>query len=105
MSIYTLNPYKKGSNYLMPGPTMNTEEYIRDTCSLSLGESLATDENGNTVHRYRLYSKDYMRFTDTLDYDISCPQCHSQLRLCGLPVDANTHGLYKCRACDERSKR
>lgn len=105
MSVYTLHPYKKGGNYLMPGATMNTEEYVRDTYSLSLVESLVEDEDGDTVHRYRLYSKDYMRFTDTLDYDIGCPRCQSSLRLCGLPVDANTHGLYKCRACDERSKR
>lgn len=105
MSTYVLNAYKKGGNYLIPTATMNTEEYVRESHGLSLGESLVKDKDGVTVHRYRLFSKDYTRFTDTLDYDIQCPHCRNTLRLCGMPVDANTHGLYKCRTCDNERRR
>ena len=34
-----------------------------------------------------------------------CPQCHDKLRLCGLPLDSVTHGLYKCTSCDKRVER
>ena len=55
--------------------------------------------------RYRLRTCDPTRFVETLDYDIECPHCHDQLRLCGMAVDAMTHGLYRCKRCDDEAER
>ena len=101
MKAYPLSAYKKGGHYLIPQNTFNTDEYDREHNCLCLREIIENDGYGRTQARYRLYSRDYMRFTDTLEYDIQCPRCGSTLRLCGLPLDANNHGLYKCRNCSK----
>lgn len=101
MKTYPLNAYKKGGHYLIPQNTVNTDEYLREHNDLCLREIIESDEYGHTQAKYRLYSRDYMRFTDTLEYDIQCPRCRSTLRLCGMPVDANNHGLYKCPNCNK----
>ena len=106
MKTYPLLAYKKGGTYLIPTSTWNTDEYLREHNDLCLQEHLVNDGHGNMQRRYRLFSRNYMRFADTLEYDIKCPHCNNKLRLCGNPVDANYHGLYKCRVCDnERSAR
>ena len=68
-------------------------------------EYLTKDDRRKVYYRYRLRTCDPTRFTDTLEYDLKCPHCNGDLRLCGLPLDATTHGLYKCRRCDEATER
>ena len=63
------------------------------------------DNDGKLYRRYRLRTCDPTRFVETLDYDIECPHCHDQLRLCGMAVDAMTHGLYRCKRCDDEAER
>ncbi|MBR3473949.1 MAG: hypothetical protein IKH34_02655 [Oscillospiraceae bacterium] len=68
---------------------------------MSLLEHVVDGSDGHHKYRYRLHTKEPTRFEDTLEYDIGCPRCTSQLRLCGRPLDAYDHGLYKCQVCDK----
>ena len=70
-----------------------------------LPEHIFGNEDGKLYRRYRLRTCDPTRFVETLDYDIECPHCHDQLRLCGMAVDAMTHGLYRCKRCDDEAER
>ena len=99
MNAYPLIVPEKGK-YLAPVSTSNTADYVKETRDMSLIEHVVDDGNGHHKHRYRLHTKEPTRFEDTLEYDIGCPQCTSQLRLCGRPLDAYDHGLYKCPVCD-----
>ena len=105
MSSFTFYTYKKGSNTLFPKNASRTEEYLADHERIFMTDHLVKDDRGRTYFRYRLKSRDPMRFTDTLEYDIKCPRCQGDLRLCGMPLDSTTHGLYKCRRCDEKKER
>ena len=105
MNNYRLIAYKKGGKYMIPNNAWRTEEYLEQHCSLFMTEHLVKGDWGRTYHRYRLRTCEPTRFTDTLEYDIECPVCHDRLRLCGLPLDSTTHGLYKCRHCDKEAER
>lgn len=105
MNNYTLSAYKKGGSYLIPINTWKTEEYLAEHERRFMTEYLVKDERGRTYHRYRLRTCEPTRFADTLEHDIECPYCRDKLRLCGLPLDSTTHGLYKCRRCDEKAER
>ena len=105
MENYTLSAYKKGGHYLIPKNAWKTEEYMAEHEKLFLTDYLVKGNWDRTYHRYRLRTCEPTRFTDTLEYDIECPQCHDKLRLCGLPLDSTTHGLYKCTSCDKRVER
>ena len=98
---HPLTAFKKGGKYLICGSTLNTDEYVRETYSLSLNEYLVNDGHNNYIRRYRLYSRDPMSVEDSMEYDIECPHCHSVLRICGETIDSHNHGLYKCRACEK----
>lgn len=101
MSNYTLVNFKD-RNYLRPKHSWQTQDYLAEHETLFMTEHFI--ENGcKHYSRYRVRSCEPIRFTDTLEYDIECPHCHDKLRLCGLPVDSTTHGLYKCRRCDEET--
>lgn len=101
MKTYPLYPFKKNGRFLQPGNSANTDEYIRDTNEFSLIEFLIDEGLGKISRRYRLYTRNDMSLSDSLEYDISCPHCGSSLRVCGNQIDSNTHALYKCRHCDE----
>lgn len=104
MSSYSLHPYIKGGHFLLSRHEFIVEESMPDHFSVYMTDSLVKD--GSAIYfRYRLHTSDVMRFTDTLEYDIQCPRCSDKLRLCGMPADAYTHGLYKCPTCDEREER
>jgi len=100
MNAYPLIVPEKGK-YLAPVSTSNTADYVRETRDMSLIEHVVDDGNGHHKYRYRLHTKEPTRFEDTLEYDIGCPRCTSQLRFCGRPLDAYDHGLYKCPVCDK----
>ena len=100
MNAYPLIVPEKGK-YLAPVSTSNTADYVKETRDMSLLEHVVDDGNGHHKYRYRLLTKEPTRFEDTLEYDIGCPRCTSQLRLCGRPLDAYDHGLYKCPVCDK----
>lgn len=104
MRNYTFYNYKGGKT-LFPKNDWLTEEYLAEHEKIFMTEYLAKDERRKIYHRYRLRTCDPTRFTDTLEYDLKCPHCSGDLRLCGLPLDATTHGLYKCRRCDEATER
>lgn len=105
MSSFTFYTYNKGAKVLFPKDAMRTEEYLAEHERLFMTDHLAKDDRGKNYFRYRLKSCEPMRFTDTLEYDIKCPRCHGDLRLCGMPLDSMTHGLYKCRRCDKEIER
>jgi len=105
MKTYPLFAFKSGGRYLTAGSTSSTDEYIRETNELSLIEYLVDEGFGKTARRYRLFTRTPMSFADSLEYDIACPHCSSQLRLCGNQIDSTTHGLYKCRHCDEEGRK
>ena len=100
MSNYSLFTCENGGKYLIPKEEMLTDEAMPLHHKLYLSETLIKDGD-HSCYRYRLCSADMTRFVDTLEYGVECPRCHGRLRLCGMPVDAYTHGLYKCRHCDE----
>lgn len=104
MKAYTLIGSSKGK-YLVPQDNFNTVDFVTEHSELSLIENLVDDGKGNKVHRYRLHSREPMSYSESLEFDISCPHCQDNLRVCGDRVDVHNHGLYKCRSCDERSKR
>lgn len=104
MKCYTLHNYK-GGNYLQPNEAFKTEEYLSEHESRFLSEYLVEGNHGRFYSRYRFRTCEPTRFADTLEYNIRCPHCQDKLRLCGLPVDSLTHGLYKCRRCDEEKER
>ncbi len=104
MKTYPLYLYERGGKYLRPGNTGNTDEYIRNANELSLIEFLADEGCGRMSRRYRLYTRTPMSFSGSLEYDIACPHCGSQLRVCGNYIDAHTHALYKCRNCDDERR-
>lgn len=105
MKAYPLNAYKKGGTYLIPAHTSNTDEFVRDTNSVSLIEYLVDEGYGKLSRRYRLYTRQPMSFADSLEYDIVCPHCGNKLRVCGNQIDSHAHGLYKCRNCDDERSR
>lgn len=104
MRNYTFYNYKGGKT-LFPKNDWLTEEYLAEHEKIFMTEYLTKDDRRKVYHRYRLRTCDPTRFTDTLEYDLKCPHCNGNLRLCGLPLDATTHGLYKCRHCDEATER
>ena len=104
MRNYTFYNYKGGKT-LFPKNDCLTEAYLAEHEKIFMTEYLANDDWRKVYHRYRLRTCDPTRFTDTLEYDLKCPHCNGDLRLCGLPLDATTHGLYKCRRCDEATER
>lgn len=64
------------------------------------------DNDGKLYRRYRLRTCDPTRFVETLDYDIECPHCHGiSFASAGMAVDAMTHGLYRCKRCDDEAER
>jgi ribosomal protein L37AE/L43A len=101
MVSYTFTNYN-GGKLLIPKNAMLTEEYLMDHGRLFMTEIPVKDDWGRTYRRYRLKSGEAMRFSNTLEYDIECPNCHDKMRICDLPMDRHTHGLYKCRRCDEK---
>ena len=103
MSNYTFVKYP-GGNYLLSKECWKTEDYLAENADLFMCEHLVKDR-GRLYSRYRVRSCKPMRFTDTLEYDIECPHCHDKLRLCGMPVDSTNHGLYKCRRCDDETRK
>ena len=104
MANYSLFAFKKGGKYLMSKEEMVSDEYMPERFPMYLTDSIVKEDD-HIMFRYRLRPADMVRFTDTLEFDIECPKCHDKMRLCGLPVDAYTHGLYKCRRCDAEAKR
>ena len=105
MNNYTLTAYKKGGTYLIPMNAWKTEEYLAEHEPRFMTEYLAKGDWGRNYRRYRLRTCEPTWFADTLEYDIECPYCRDKLRLCGLPLDSTTHGLYKCKSCDKREDR
>ena len=95
----------KGGKTLFPKNDWLTEAHLAEHEKIFMTEYLANDDRRKVYHRYRLRTCDPTRFTETLEYDLKCPHCNGDLRLCGLPLDATTHGLYKCRRCDEATER
>ncbi len=93
MTNYTFVNYKNTKS-LIPKEIRLAEEHLSETEPLFMTEHLV-DNDGKLYRRYRLRTCDPPRFVETLDYDIECPRCHNQLRLCGMAVDAMTHGLYR----------
>ena len=104
MRNYTFSTYKGGKT-LFPQDAWKVEEYLAEHERRFMTEYYVKDDRGRTYSRYRFRTCDPTRFADTLEYDIECPHCHDKLRLCGLPLDSVTHGLYKCRRCDEKVER
>ena len=104
MRNYTLIAYK-GGNYLLPREAFKTEEYLSEHEPRFLSEYHVKGSGSKSFRRYRFCTCEPTRFSDTLEYDIRCPHCQDTLRLCGLPIDSLTHGLYKCRRCDEETER
>lgn len=105
MKAYPLYPFEKGGNFLRPGNSSGTDEYVRKSNELSLIEYLVDEGYGRTSRRYRLCTRTPMSFSDSLEYDIACPRCGSHLRVCGNQIDSNTHALYKCRCCDNERRK
>ena len=105
MSSFAFFTHNKGGTVLFPKNDLLSEEYLAEHARLYMTDHLARDDGGRTYFRYRLKSCGPMRFTDTLEYDIKCPRCHGDLRLCGMPLDSTTHGLYKCRRCDKEAEK
>ena len=104
MSNYALYPYKQGGKCLHPKNEWITAEYMPERFKIYMTDKVIED-GYKLFRRYRLRTAEPTRFTDTLEYDIECPYCRDKLRFCGMPVDAYTHGLYKCRRCDETEER
>ena len=100
MTAYPLIVPVKGK-YLTPVSTSNTAEYVMENHSVSLVEHLVEEGYGRYKYRYRLHTQEPNRFEATLEYDIGCPRCQGHLRLCGRPLDAYDHGLYKCPICEK----
>ena len=103
MTNYTFVNYKNTKS-LIPKEVWLTAEHLSETEPLFMTKHLI-DNDGKLYRRYRLRTCDPTRFVETLDYDIECPHCHDQLRLCGMAVDAMTHGLYRCKRCDDEAER
>ena len=103
MKNYYLNAYKRG-NYMVPNEALLNDEYMESHCSVFLSEFYVKD-GSRVYNRYRLRTSKPEGYVDTFEYDIKCPHCQDTLRLCGLPLDSTTHGLYKCRRCDQEEKR
>lgn len=101
MKAYALYVPPKGK-HLTPKDGLNTAEFVLENNDMSLVEHCVEAGYGQYKYRYRLHSQHPVRFEDTLEYDIACPRCHTCLRLCGRPLDAYDHGLYKCPTCDKR---
>ena len=100
MTAYPLIVPEKGK-YLHPVSCSNTAEFVMEERSVCLVEHLVVEGYGRYKYRYRLHTKEPTRFEDTLEYDIGCPRCQGHLRLCGRPLDAYDHGLYKCPICEK----
>ena len=104
MRAYPLTAYCKGGKHLHILNHAVTDDYIRENYDISLWEHLVDVGYGKTVSRYRLYTRKPMPLEDSLDYDIVCPHCGNNLRVCGESRDSHNHALYKCPVCDsERS--
>ncbi len=102
MKAYRLTEHGK-TRCLWPIDSFSTPESVMEHSSMCLLDHLVDDGAGGYVHRYRLHSRNAMRFDDTLDYDITCPHCRrTTLRLCGKQLDWYDHGLYKCPVCDKK---
>lgn len=101
MTNYTFVNYKNTKS-LIPKEVWLTAEHLSETEPLFMTEHLV-DNDGKLYRRYRLRTCDPTRFVETLDYDIECPHCHDQLRLCGMAVDAMsaTTGAFCAPAADE----
>lgn len=104
MNSYTFYTYR-GGKILFPKNEWLTEEHLAAHRKFFMTEHFVDDDWGKTYRRYRLRTGEPTRFVDTLEYDIICPHCNNDLRLCGLPLDSTTHGLYRCRHCDEENER
>ncbi len=101
MKAYGLTVSGSGK-HARPVSGFSSTEFVMETSRMSLVERLIANGSGRHVYRFRLHTREPMRYEDTLDYDIACPRCGNTLRLCGRPLDAYDHGLYKCPVCDER---
>ena len=99
MGNYSLHNYKGGKR-LFPKNEWLTEEYLEEHEPFFMTEQFVKD-GFKTYSRFRFRTCEPMRFTDTLEYDLECPRCRGTLRLCDMPRDVKTHGLYKCRRCDD----
>ena len=103
MRAFRLCDYNKTHRLQPSDTTGNTPEFVMENSDLCLLDSLVENGLGGYVHRYRLHSRNAMRFEDTLEYDITCPHCQrTTLRLCGRPLDWYDQGLYKCPVCDKK---
>lgn len=100
MKVYGLFVPAEGK-YLAPKSSGNTDEFVMENNDMCLVEHCVDAGYGKYKYRFRLHTGQPARFEDTLEYDIACPRCHTYLRLCGRPLDAYDHGLYKCPACDK----
>ena len=89
MRNYTFYNYKGGKT-LFPKNDWLTEAYLAEHEKIFMTEYLANDDRRKVYHRYRLRTCDPTRFTDTLEYDLKCPHCNGDLRLCGLPDNLST---------------
>ena len=90
-NIYSLSPYKKGSDYMLSGHTSYTKEYADRVCDFYL------EEEGR--HTYRLCSGKPRRLADCLPLAIKCPKCSNNLTPVDAPIDSHTLLLYECRNC------
>ena len=101
MKAYPLIVPEKGK-YLAPVSTSTTVEFVKENREMSLIEHMIDGSDGYYKFRFRLHTRKPASFEDTLEYDIGCPRCTTaKLRLCGRPLDAYDHGLYKCPVCDK----
>lgn len=105
MNTYSLRPFKIGGKILYPKEELGDKERTHSYNEFCLDEYLLKDEHGRLYSRYRLHTREPYQFFDTMEFDIKCPKCGTNLRLCGNPHDLNDHGLYKCRKCDERVRK
>lgn len=100
--IYDLIESRDGFS-MRPSEGFYTEDFFRGKGKMYLVDHIV-DDGIKTVHRYRLRSGRAMSFADAVEYDIKCPRCGNNLHLCDGPYDRTTHGLYKCRVCDRKTK-
>ena len=86
---------------------MNSKDKDKKKISIHGIQLAKKDTRAGVFSVVWIFSKNTVsrRTAETLDYDIECPHCHDQLRLCGMAVDAMTHGLYRCKRCDDEAER
>ena len=91
----------KNKNHLEAKDSYLSDEYIESYYDLYLEQILIRNNDGGVDSYYWLQSKEPMKSTDTLRYDIDCPRCKGRLRIVGFPIDSHNHCLYRCPHCQK----